>query len=322
LRVSRLLRVAVAVALTAFVLRKSDPARVFDVAARADLGWIAAACGLVVLDRMLMAYRWWVLLCALDPGTRPPLGTVLRIFFVSTFVGTFLPSVGGDLYRAYSLARYDVRGAQAAASVLMDRLLGVLSILAVGAAGLAGARPIASTTLVVATLAASIAACGVGFGLVFSERVAALGRAAAARVPIPRVQRLGGDLIDAVRRFARSHGELAAVLALSVAVQIIRTLQAWCLGRSLHMVQGLPVYFALVPVILLIMLLPVTINGLGTSQAAFVVLFGQAGSSDADAFALSVLFVALGVVGNLPGALLYATGASTPPQDTRRDVRT
>ena len=61
-----------------------------------------------------MAYRWWTLLAPvgrpegrhyeyavgsadLQVGRRPPLATVMRIFFVSTFVGTFLPaSVGGD----------------------------------------------------------------------------------------------------------------------------------------------------------------------------------------------------------------------------------
>jgi hypothetical protein len=54
------------------------------------------------------------------------------------------------------------------------------------------------------------------------------------------------------------------------------------------------------------MLLPITINGIGTSQAAFVGLFGLAGTPGSQAFALSVLFVALGIVGNLPGAVLYA----------------
>ena len=49
------------------------------------------------------------------------------------------------------------------------------------------------------------------------------------------------------------------------------------------------------------MLLPITVYGLGTSQAAFVLFFGPAGVAEPAAFALSVLFVALGVVGNLPG---------------------
>jgi len=63
-----------------------------------------------------------------------------------------------------------------------------------------------------------------------------------------------------------------------------------------------------VPVILLVMLLPVTFNGIGTSQAAFVWFFGRVGVASPAAFALSVLFVALGVVGNLPGGILYALG--------------
>jgi len=58
-----------------------------------------------------------------------------------------------------------------------------------------------------------------------------------------------------------------------------------------------------------VMLLPVTFNGIGTSQAAFVWFFGQAGVQAAPAFALSVLFVALGIVGNLPGAVLYVGSA-------------
>jgi hypothetical protein len=321
LTVSRVLRIIVALGLTAYVLWKSGPSQVITVASGASLWWVGGACALVVLDRILMAYRWWILLCALDAGSRPPVSTVLRIFFVSTFVGTFLPSVGGDLYRAYSLSRHDVRGAQAAASVLMDRLLGVLSILVTGAAGLLGARAVASTSLVIATLVCSVIACLLGFGMVFSARVAALSRIVAGRVPVPRVQRLGVDLIDAVRRFAGSRTELAGVLMLSVIVQVLRTLQAFCLGRSLGIPLPVSVYFALIPVILLIMLLPVTINGLGTSQLAFVGLFGQTGTAHPDAFALSVLFVALGIVGNLPGALLYASGPAAPPRADRADAQ-
>jgi uncharacterized protein (TIRG00374 family) len=65
----------------------------------------------------------------------------MRIFFVSTFVGTFLPaSVGGDAVRAYGLSKEGVQGVDAVASVLMDRLLGVISILIVAIAGAILAR--------------------------------------------------------------------------------------------------------------------------------------------------------------------------------------
>src|SRR5918994_4584971 len=94
---ARVARVVIAVGLTALLLWQSDPRAVWNAARAADWRFIALACALVALDRVLMAYRWWTLLAPLDPGRRPPVGTVMRIFFVSTFVGTFLPaSVGGD----------------------------------------------------------------------------------------------------------------------------------------------------------------------------------------------------------------------------------
>ena len=85
-----------------------------------------------------------------------------------------------------------------------------------------------------------------------------------------------------------------------------------CLGRALAIDLPLATYFLLIPIVLLVMLLPVTVNGLGTSQVAFEYFFSQVGVSSAPAVALSILFVALGVVGNLPGSLLYATDADRP----------
>jgi glycosyltransferase 2 family protein len=89
---------------------------------------------------------------------------------------------------------------------------------------------------------------------------------------------------------------------------VIRIFQAWLLGLSLGITAGLGAYFAFIPIILLVMLLPITFNGMGTGNLAFWWAFQRAGVTEADAFALSVLFIGLGVVGNLPGAVLYATG--------------
>lgn len=309
--IGRVLRPLVAVLLTAYVLWRASPAAVLRAAAETDLRWIALAIGLVVFDRVLMAYRWIVLLCPIEATSRPPLGAVLRIFFISTFAGTFLPaSIGGDIVRAYGLAQLNVASGQAVASVLMDRLLGVVSILVVGAAGLLLAQTgdLASTQAITLSLVAGAAGSIAAASIIFSERAAALAQSIAVRMPIAAVRKIGAELTRATRAYGAHHRELANVLAGSIAVQILRIIQAWCLGRALGIEAGLPVYFGLIPLILLVMLLPVSINGIGTSQMGFVWFFGRAGVPEPEAFALSVLFVALGVVGNLPGGLLYAFG--------------
>jgi uncharacterized protein (TIRG00374 family) len=301
----------VAIALTAYVIWSSEPRQVAAAARRADPGWIAAAVALVIADRSLMAWRWIDLLAALSHGTRPPFPTVLRIFFVSTFVGTFLPSVGGDVYRAYSLSRHDVRLAESAASVLMDRVLGVLSIVLLGAAAAAAAPALARHPAVAAALGLAATGCLLAAATIFSDRAAAAVHRAAGLLPHATLERLSRKMTDAVRRYARHRGTLLRVLGASVAVQVIRVLQAYCLGRAVGLALPLSVYLVFIPIILLVMLLPVTINGLGTSQVAFDWLFTPLAADAAAVVALSLLFVALGIVGNLPGAILYAGGTRT-----------
>ncbi|HEV3486488.1 MAG TPA: lysylphosphatidylglycerol synthase transmembrane domain-containing protein, partial [Vicinamibacterales bacterium] len=267
----------VAVGLTAFVLWKADPQSVAAAAAGADPRWIAAAIVLVIFDRLLMALRWVILLRALDSPHPPPLGQVLRIFFVSTFVGTFLPSVGGDVYRAYSLARHGVSGAQSAASVAMDRLLGVLSLLVVAVIGLPFAGRVAAEPVILWTMGFTVTGCAVGALTVFSTRAARAAHAINARLQSGSLQRMSARLIDAVARYKHHRGDLASVLALSIGVQGIRIAQAWFLGLSLAIAAPASAYVAFVPIILLIMLLPITVYGLGTSQFAFDSLFALVG---------------------------------------------
>src|SRR5919197_4089528 len=167
------LRAVVAAGLTAYLLWKSHPRDVLTAAAGADWRPIAIAVALVLVDRSLMAYRWLVLLCTVAPVSRPPLADVMRIFFVSTFVGTFLPaSVGGDAVRAFSLARLGVPTEDAVASVFMDRVLGVASVLAMALIGLTFARETADDLAVVAAIVAAAAVCATTLLVVFSRRAA------------------------------------------------------------------------------------------------------------------------------------------------------
>ena len=238
----------------------------------------------------------------------------MRIFFVSTFVGTFLPaSVGGDAVRAYGLSKEGVTGVDAVASVLMDRLLGVVSILIVAIAGAVLARELIDIRALFPALALLTLLCAAALAVVFSPRAAA----GVARVLswLPRGRQTGARLVAAIQRYADFHLPMANVLLCSIAVQVLRVLQTYCLGLALGLAVPLGVYFALVPIILFIVLMPITINGIGTTQAGFVWLFGRAGVASAPAFALSVLFLGIAVVGNLPGAVVYL---GSDPVNARR----
>lgn len=308
-----LVRVAIAAGLTAWMLAKSHPAQVLDHAQSMRIAPLLWALALVLVDRTLMAYRWLLLLRPYPSTRHASFFSLLRIFFVSTFVGTFLPAgVGSDAVRAAAMKRLQVPLADAVASVFMDRVLGVLSVLLMAAIGLSLARELPAREWVLAGLLAAAGGCAVATIVTFSTRGAGLIVRILERLPIPTVRKAAAALIEAVQRYASHHGLLAWVLLASIAVQILRTLQAYYLGRALNLDAPLLAYFAFIPVIVLVMQLPISINGLGTAQAGFVTLFAHTGMSAAGAFALSLLFTALGTVGNLPGGLLYLWGGLGP----------
>lgn len=310
---TRIARIAVAGGLTAYILWKSHPRDVLAAAAGADWRPLAVAVVLVLVDRVLMAYRWIVLLYTLDPADRPPLPDIVRIFFVSTFLGTFLPSVGGDAVRAYAITNLKVRGGDAVASVFMDRMLGIASLFLMALAGLMLARDLANNWVILASLTLAAAVCLVTLLLVFSQRADIVTSMLLMRLPAG-VRHTGQRVLEAIQRYAAHHAQLAKVLVCSVAVQALRILQAYYLGRGLGIESPLATYFAFLPLILLVMLLPVTVSGLGTGQAAFVWFFARVGVPAPTAFALSVLFIGLGIIGNLPGGILYAVGGPTAGQ--------
>lgn len=308
----KIFRLVLALVLTGVVFYTANPSRILAAAAGADWTWIAAAVALVLVDRTLMAMRWIELLVALAPGSRPPLGTVLRVFFVSSFVSNFVPSVGADLYRAYELSRYDVHLAESTASVLMDRALGVLSVVVVAAVALPFATVEGRQELLLILLFVG-AVCAVAAAVVFSERAATLVRSTAERVPVTLLHRVTAALVDAVRSYATHHAAVTRVLLLSILVQIFRVIQAWCLGHALGVMLPLTTYFAFIPLIVFIMQIPITPNGLGTTQVAFDRFFVPQGAPAPQVAALSILFLGLGILGSLPGGLLYAfSGAKKP----------
>ena len=86
------------------------------------------ALGLYLLAVISNAYKWQVLLKA--QGVLVPIKPLTNYTFVGFFFTNFLPSnVGGDIMRGYGLARYTDRNADAAVSVVVDRIIGLMAFM-------------------------------------------------------------------------------------------------------------------------------------------------------------------------------------------------
>lgn len=257
---------------------------------------------LLAVDRVIMIWRWILLLRA--GGALVSTGAACRVYLVSSFVGSFLPAgVGADALRALSLARDIAPRSESIASVAVDRVLGMLSIVLLGTIGIVvWTRQVDSelqqTTLVLAGLIGLAVA-----GVFWADRIV--------RLALPsswHETAHGGRLVrvfDAFGRYRGRGGTLITVLLLSVAVQVLRVLQAYALGRGLGLDVPFPYYLVFMPIGLLMLLIPVSISGFGLPQGVIVWLLRPQGVPDALSFALSTLIIVTGIVANLPGAWLY-----------------
>jgi uncharacterized protein (TIRG00374 family) len=266
---------------------------------RIDLRYLALVLALVACDRAVMILRWVLLLRASSVAIRA--GDAARIFLVSSFVGSFLPAgVGGDMARAYGLTRATSDSSEALASVAVDRVLGILALVAMGVVGLAVSAAFladwrisaAAALLVTASLALFWADRVVQFVLPRTWRAHAIG---------VRLHAVG----EALSRYRTRPGVLLHVFAWSLAVQLLRIVQAYFLGVGLGLAVPFPYYLVFMPVGLLMLLLPVSVSGFGLPQGVIVWLMRPLGVADEQSFALSTLIVLTGLAGNLPGLALW-----------------
>jgi uncharacterized protein (TIRG00374 family) len=292
----RLAITAIILAILAMGIDMGDAARAI---AAIDLRYLALVLGLVAIDRTVMILRWVLLLRA--SGIVITTGDAARLFLVSSFVGSFLPAgVGADAARAYGLARESTTGSEALASVAVDRILGVFSIVVMSMVGVLAWAPAREDWRIAVAILALTIACSAVFWASDWLRWA-IPDAHHDHSIARRVLRLS----DAVGRYRGRSGVLAHVMAWSLFVQLLRITQAYFLGLGLGLTVPYSYYLLFMPLGLLMLLLPISVSGFGVPQGAIVWLLRPVGVPDAQSFALSTLIVLTGLAGNLPGLWLW-----------------
>jgi hypothetical protein len=295
------IRLLITAAVLVPLLARVDLAATAAALRRLDPMLAAAVVGLLAVDRAIMIWRWVVLLRA--RGNTLSVADATQIFLVTSFVGTAV-ALAGDAARAYALSRRNAKGSEALASVAVDRMLGLLALVAIGLVGIAMAGARSSERSDLAFAATAILLAVATWATLSADRwVPAVLPASWHATPI------GGQLLRLANSLAAYRGHrtaLVVVLALSVAVQFQRILQAYLLGLAIG-IDTVPFsyYLLALPPGLVALMLPISVAGFGAPQGLIVWLLQPRGVPVPDALALSTLIVLSGIVANLPGALIW-----------------
>ena len=213
-------RVGLSLSALALLLTRVDGHEAARSLASVDLLYFLAAMVADVAARTVMIGRWVVLLRA--GGQSVSTWSMARIFFISSFVSTALPTGSADVIRACALSQSGVGGQAATASVVVDGILGVVSLLLLGLVSLASGIPEANLPPLARLVAGLclVASVVVLFGALWTDRLAG------AILPQPLRRSAVGQwlLLTAgeIASYRSRRGVLIGVLGLCLAVQWLR----------------------------------------------------------------------------------------------------
>lgn len=305
-----LAKLLVTVALFAFLLTRINLQLVGDIIAAANLPLLLLALAIYSGAIILGAFKWQILVKAQD--IEASLGALLSFSLMGLFFGNIMPSnIGGDVIRAYDLARVTKGRAEAAAiSVLVDRLMGLCAFFSAAVVTAALATFVLSHAqqleqIEIATAIAASAFLALCAGL-FSRRLARRFAFLFDWGPLTRFRPVAENVYRSLQVYRFRYRALALNVLISTAIVVLTALVWYLVGRAVG-INDVSFFTFLMfnPIIAFLLLIPISFNGLGAKEAIVVFFFGLVGVPEANALAMSLLFHVIVVVTSLPGGLVW-----------------
>jgi uncharacterized protein (TIRG00374 family) len=298
------LKTLVTAVLFYFLFRKVNFSEFGETLRNARLNYLLAGFVLLWLGHYMCIFRWRMLMRPVMPLLS--LTDLFSIYCIGLFFNLTFPTVvGGDVVKMYYAGRPSKRFAASFAATFLDRDAGMLAMMLIAC---------------VATLFHPISVPGIPVGLIiWGATVAFVLANLAIFTPSMhrmltgflnrfRLSRLAGR-IDTISNAFQVMGRHPLVLINSLIISIVNQIVAisisWILALGLHIDVPLLYFLAFVPVVTLISMIPISLNGMGLREYAFLSLFGGIGVDREAAVALGLLSSVTIFISAIPGSVIY-----------------
>jgi len=288
-----------------FVLFKLVPYReLIEVYKKSQKLYIYLSFLLFILTFVISIFRWRFLLHSL--GVK----VATKDAFSSTFSGLFFnlifPSfVAGDIFRGFSISAHHGQAKKVASSVLMDRFSGSIALVLVAFFSYLIGRNIfrekeVTLSLALLCLALGIASCIIFSKSTFSFLLKVLGNNNSLKNKLI-------DFHDHLYFFRKNPSVFLKSMYFSLPIQLLTPLVFYVGSKAFGLHVSMLYFFILVPIIMMIALIPITIAGAGTREAAAVYFFSLINIDKTIGLGLSLLNLAFTIFIGLLGGLFYVT---------------
>lgn len=287
-----------------YIFGKVDFQRFADIMRGANIGLIAGTLPTLWLGHFICVLRWRILMRPLMPV--PALTRLVSIYCIGMFFNLAFPTIiGGDAVKVYYTGKPAGTYAESFASTFFDRDIGMFAMMIIACA-MVFFHPVSVPGVSITLILWSVFILFV-FGniAVFTPR---FHRVLSSIFQRPRLVNIAAKIDNVAGAFqiiGRHPATLLKSLGISFVNQLLVYISVWIAALSLD-IRISPLYFPVfVPVITLISMIPISLNGMGLREYSFMSLFGAIGVADESCVALGVLCSLIVILSSLPGSVAY-----------------
>jgi len=266
--------------------------------------YLFLGAGVFLCCYLLAMLRWRFLLSAL--GIKITFKEGFCSFFSGLFFNLFFPSfVAGDFFRGFTISYRHGYAKKVASSVLMDRYSGGTALTLVGCIAFIAGRNILREKSVIFALSFLCAAVLISSLIIFSKRVFLFFMKVFKKAPLVEDKLIAFH--DQLYFFKKNPRLFFKSFLFSFPIQILTPFGFFVASRAFNVDLSFVIFLILIPIIMAIALIPITIAGAGTREAAAVYFFSLVGIDKSIGLGIS-LFNLIFIIGiSIFGGILYVT---------------
>ncbi len=306
-----LLKLLVTLSLLGFLISRIDFKRLPETISSIYLLPLIVAFGFGNVDRLLMALKWRFLIKS--QGLSVSVFDAITTTYMGNFGGQFLPGgIGTDVVRVYLLRKLHLPTISVAASILLERLLGLYAhiVVALIALGVARLGVVFISDKLAWAIVLLFVLYTISFALSFAPWTERVLEACNKRFPnLPYLHKLLLG-VTSYRLYRKNKATLIGFFFLSMLEVVVVALVFYFAAEAMALKISLIQLLVSVPLILILMRLPVSVGGIGVFEATVALFFVQFGESINHAAVYAFLMRIIEFFVLLPGAFLYLTEKS------------
>ena len=299
-----LVKVSITALLFLYIFRKINFQQFGATLRDARLGVLIVGFFVLWIGHYICIYRWRMLMRPLMPVLS--LSHLFGIYCIGLFFNLIFPTVvGGDVVKMYYAGRPLKSYAQSFAATFLDRDAGMFAMMIIACVAVLAYPVIVPGIPVSLIIWSAFSAFVVGNIAIFNPHFHRRLNNVLRTLHLSKIALKADMISNAFQIMGKQKAVLVGSLLISFINQLLVISVTWIMAKGLRIQVSLWYFLIFVPVITLISMIPISLNGMGLREYSFMSLFGAIGILPVSCIALGLISSIVMILTSLPGGIVY-----------------